>query len=343
MAFDPTLLLEARARIQDATSGKITANELRMPRFGAAAALLDGAAGLIPGLTALKKSSAQPIRIPVFNKIAAGSGTVRKCAGTGTGTTALVTPTFQGITEEFAISELEQVQNQVGKDKALAYLISQKAKAIYGRIDAIALAFLETKKSAVNLGSYFGALVASAKQVAQADKEDFFAGMQAELKANNFFGMMEFVAGYNLEVLYNKLMNQGKQNAENQAFTVENFIPNFTAVANGTGVKATAYAFEPGTVGIFPWLNQLSRDGADIGTDTWTTFRLPAMPGMGEGLLVELKVKKGCADTTTANSAVIGAEADLVESYVLHVDLAPLAAYSSDTDTGVYKYELLTT
>jgi hypothetical protein len=331
MAFDPTKLLEARGKIEDAMSGKLNANNLRIPYFGAAEALLKGGPMLIKDMVAQKKSDEQPIKLPVFNRVAPGTETLRKCSGTGTGSTAYVQPVFQGITEDFSLSDLEQAGNEVGRDLAFAYLLSQKARNIYARLDTIGLGFLEANKATVNRGTYFDTTLANAKRVPYEYRDELFAGIEAEMRDNTFYGSADIVAGNNMKAVYDNLMAQGSNNGTNKQYQLGNFNPYFTSVPKGPGVFDTAYAFEAGTAGMFTWLRPLFRKGRDIGTDVWMTMKLPALPGMSEGLEVEVKVKYGCVG-----------EADYVESYVLHVDVATLGAYAETTgDSGIYKYELL--
>lgn len=330
MAFDPTALLEARATIEQSMAGKFGKSNLRIPYFGAAAALMDGSNMLISGLSELKKSTAQPLSIPVFNKVPAGSGTLRKCAGSGSGATALVPVVYEGITEEFSLSALDTQGNAVDRNTAFAYLIAEKAKNIYQRIDTKAQAFLEASKASVNNGTYFGTTTAGAKQVPYTQRNEFYAGVQAEMRANHYNGVIDVVSGYNMGALYGYQQAQGAQNAVNLGYQLDNINPYFTTITNGTGVFDTAYAFEAGTVGVFPWLRPDFRAGQDIGTDVWMTYRLPAMPGMPQGLEVELKVKYGCQG-----------EAEYTESYVMHVDVAFMSAYAQTTgDSGIYKYEV---
>jgi hypothetical protein len=329
MAFDPTDLLRATAAINQAA--KFGQNNLRVPYRGAAAALLGGSDMLIRGLGDLKESSAQPLSIPVFNKIAAGTGTLRKCAGSGDGATALVPVVYEGFTEEFNLNDLDTQGNSITRDMAFAYLVREKANNLYGRIDARALAFLEANKATVNNGTYFDTSLAGAKQVPYDQRSEFFAGVQAEQAANSFNGITDIVAGYNLKAIYDLQRAQGAGNAVNSSYQTDNYNTFFTNVPNGPGVRDTAYIFEQGTVGAFPWLRSDFRRGKDIGTDVWMTYRLPPMAGMTEGLLVELKVKYACQG-----------EAEFTESYVMHVDIAFLSAYAQTTgDSGIYKLEVL--
>jgi hypothetical protein len=329
MAFDPTDLLRATATIAQAST--FSKNNLRVPYYGAAAALLGGADTLIRGLGDLKTSSAQPLSIPVFNKVPAGTGTLRKCAGSGDGATALVPVVYEGITEEFNLNDLDTQGNSITRDAAFAYLVQQKASNIYKRIDDKALAFLEANKATVNNGTYFDAGAGGAKQVPYDQRLEFFAGVQAEQGANSFTGITDIVGGYNLKAIYDLQRAQGTGNAVNSSYQTDNYNTYFTNVPNGVGVRDTAYVFESGTVGAFPWLRPDFRRTKDIGTDVWMTYRLPPMFGMAQGLEVELKVKYGCQG-----------EAEYTESYVMHIDIAFLSAYAQTTgDSGVYKLEIL--
>lgn len=324
--------------IDSATGGTgFTDKNLRIPYYGAAKAFMDNSPALIANPGAAKMSSEQPTKIPVFQKIAPGAKTARQCEGTGTGSTALVPVNFTGITEEFHISELEQYANMYSKETAMRYLISQKAKNMYKRIDDKCLTFLESNKSPVNDGYFFETTTGGAKQIYKENRESTFSGIMSEMAANDFTGRIQMVGEWNLQQQYLHYRAQGASNDENLAYSLAGIDPYFTHVTNGGTAFATAYVFEEGSVGLYPWINMLHRNGKDIGTDVWTTFRLPAMPGMDQGLLVELKIKYKCDDNSTN---VTGGEADAIESYTFHVDVATLSAYSESTDTFIYKYEL---
>jgi hypothetical protein len=340
MAFDATTLLEARAAITAANNGTMGRNELRMPSFGAFRAHVDNAPLLIPGLDIqdLRRYTDQPTRIPVRVKGAPGTGTTRKCAGTGTGTTALKPLSFIGIEEEFALSDLEMRKNELNYQDAFNFLLMERLRSAYTRLEIISAAHLETIKSTVNAGTKYKTTVAGAKRVPYRKINRFYGGLNAEMQRNDFNGLVDVVASPNLAEAWNYIMMQGGNNAQNLGFQVSDYNPYFSRfVADGAGVEATAYAFVPGAIGVMPWINQLHREGKDIGTDVWTTFTDPIY-----GITWELKMKKGCADSSPANGgSVAGGEADYVESFVLFSEFAFTEAYTSTADTGVYKYEVL--
>ncbi|MBG8556165.1 hypothetical protein [Hymenobacter guriensis] len=336
MAFDATTLLEARAAIENAQTAGVTRNELRMPNFGAFKAHVDNAPLLIPGLdiTDLRKYTGQPTKIPVLVKGAAGSGTTRKCAGQGTGTTAMKSLSFNTIVEEFAVSYLASATNQMDYQKQFNFQLAERLRSGYTRLETLSAAHLETIKATINNGTRYSTTVAGAKRVPFADYNRLFGRLTTEMMGNDFSGLADIVASPNLADAWSYVLRQGAANGENLGFQVDDFRPYFSRFVNdGTGVDSTAYLFTPGTIGVFPWTNQLHRDGKDIGTDVWTTFTDPVM-----GITWELKVKRGCADSS---ATVAGGEADYVESFVLSAEFAFTEAYSSNGDTGVYKYEVL--
>lgn len=336
MAYSATTLLEARKDILNAQAAGVTRNELRMPIYGALKAHLDNTPLLIPGFNIedLRKYTGQPTKIGVMTKGAAGSGTSRKCAGTGTGTTAQKPLTFTTIVEEFAVSYLESATNQLDYQRMFTFQLAERLRSANTRLDVLGVAHLEAIKSTVNNGTRYGTSLASAKRVPFADYNRLAGRLTTEMVGNDFAGLMDIVASPNLTDMWKYVQNQGGQNGENLSYQTGDFrlYPD-RFVADGTGVDSTAYVFAPGTIGLFPWTNQLARAGKDIGTDIWDTFTDPTT-----GITWELKVKKGCADSS---STVTGGEADYVESFVLSAEFAFTEAYTSTGDTGVYKYEVL--
>ena len=94
-------------------------------------------------LERIKQSSRQPVKIDVFQKKANGSGTARKCSGTGSASTARYTLSFQTLVEEFALSDLEYRDNDYSFQEALAFNIADRMRSLHERLDAAAVAYLE--------------------------------------------------------------------------------------------------------------------------------------------------------------------------------------------------------
>ncbi len=341
MAYTPTILLDARSTM---SPGTMQRNELRMPVFGALQAHLRNAPLLIPGLAGndgtidLHKFTGQPLSVPVRVRGAQGTGTTRKCAGSGTGTTALKPISYVPIVEEFAVSYLEMAKNNMSYTEALAFQLNERLRSANTRLEIISAAHLETIKSTVNNGTKYKTTVAGAKQVPYRKMKRFFGGLNAEMQRNDFSGLLDIVASSNLAEEWEYIRRQGTGNAVNLGFAANDYEAYFSRfIGDGTDVEATAYAFAPGAIGVLPWTNQLARDGKDIGTDIWTIFNDP-----NTGIDWELKIKKGCADSSPANGgSVAGGEADYVESFVLSAEFAFTEAFASNSDTGVYKYEIM--
>ena len=344
MAFDATTLLEARVAIQTAAAAGMGKQELRMPNFGVLKAHLDSSPLLMPGFdaNAVKKSVQQPVTVQVFKKQPLGTGTTRKCAGSGTGATAAKPIVFQDIVEEFAVSQLEMMNNNLSEQDLFNRLLVRAMVSAYTRLEKLGVAHLEAIKSPASNGNYFGALVGGAKQVSYVDRLNLWAGVEAEMNDNDFSGLINFVGDSSTKALSRYVGAQGAGNGVNLAYQEDAFTAYYSRfIQRGAGVFATEYFFEPGTIGFYPWTRPdfLENGGKDIGTDIWTTFTDPVM-----GMRWELKVKKGCVNAGILGldgvTPVAGTEAGYVESYVLSTSYAFTEAYSSDTSTGVFKFEV---
>lgn len=345
MAFDATTLLEARIAIQTAAAEGMGKQELRMPRFGTLQAHMDSSPLLMPGFdaNAVKKSIQQPVTVQVFKKQPLGTGTTRKCAGSGTGATAAKPITFQTIVEEFAVSELEMQNNGLSEQDLFNRLLVRAMISGYTRLEVLGVAHLEAIKSPVNNGAYYPTTLGNAKRVNYADRLNLWAGVEAEMNDNDFPGLVNFVGDSNTRALSAYVGAQGAGNGVNLAYQEDVFKGYYSRfIQRGTGVFATEYFFEPGTIGFYPWTRPDFLSNKDIGTDIWTTFTDPVL-----GMRWELKVRKGCVNTGILGldgvTPVAGTEAGFVESYVLSTSYSFTEAYSSDSSTGVFKVEVLTT
>jgi hypothetical protein len=173
-------------------------------------------------------------------------------------------------------------------------------------------------------------------QVSLANKNQYFASIIAEMGENDFTGNFFNVhsMAQKLPQLLQQLEGSGNQNnlaPQQDAFS--HYGTNNQATASGT--SSGSYIFVPGTVGVVgPWINMLHREGAENGTDVWSTIPDPFIPGW----TWELKIKKACTDSS---SSVTGGQADLVDQFVISGEFAFVKAYTSTTDTGIYKYAQL--
>lgn len=339
MPFDSTTaLLEARQNMLAARQGGMTNIELRMPTFGALQAHFDNAPLLSPNLDiqALRQFTGQVTRIPVRKKGISGAVTnARACSDTGSAGGGFKNLNFVTLHKGFAISYLSTVTNQFDYNAQVQLNLAETMRMLYTDLDQRAIAHLETLKSPVNGGTRYDTTVAGAKRVPFKDYERLPGRLTTEMMGNDFAGQMDIVASPNLTDAWRYVQNQGGQNGQNLSYQTGDFrlYPD-RFIADGSGVDSTAYLFTPGTIGVYSWINKLHEKGEDIGTDVWTTFDDPYFPG----LVWELKMKRQCADNS---ATVTGGEADFVESWGLTAEFAFTEAYSSTTDTFVYKYEVL--
>jgi hypothetical protein len=336
--YASTVLLDAYSYIADSLAGKINQNELRRPLTGGLRAFIDSAPNLIMGGSAtlenLKKSSAQATKVPVLTKLSAANLTARTCGTTNAGDSSTVDLSYSTYAEPFSISHLMMKNNQVDYAIALRHGLMECFRNLHNRLDVAGVAYLESNKSSVNDGSinqWNGPT--DTMHVTLANKNQYFASITTEMAENDFNGL-----AYNVHTVSQMLQkilqgNEGSANNTNlapQLSAFEHYATNNFAVASGT--QSSSYIFVPGTVGIVgPWINGLHREGHENGTDVWTTIPDPFIPGW----VWELKINKACTDSS---SSVTGGQADLVDQYVISGEFAFVKAYTSTSDTGIYKY-----
>ena len=335
MSLNATLLQDAILEVRAVNGLSFQGNETRRSKYGAYEAANAGIDKLVPKTTLqqIKEATSQATSIDVFTKEADGTLTARQCSGTGGATTASVPLVYQPFFEQFQISSIEHEGNRAKMTETLAHLISERMKSLHNRVNAAAVAYLEAN-SVAGAGS-FGTTVANAKQFASTAKVDYFNQMTTNMEENDFFGDYVNVHSFSQSQLVRLDNANNDNNISNISSTGFNHYAS-KGVVNGAGVESTSYIFQDGTFGVIPWINQLSRMGKTIGTDTWGTIADPF------GMLgtLELKIKESCVDNSATLGA--GAEADHVISYVMGGEFAFLSAYdSTGADSGIYKGEIL--
>lgn len=336
--YTTTEVLDAWAIIDDALAGKMNQNELRRPFTGGLNAINDSTPSLVMGgadkLDAIRKASGQASNVPVVKKLTATDATVRSCGTTNQGDSASVALSYSTYAEGFSISRLMMANNMINYQAVLRHNILETFKNLHQRLDVASVSYLESNKSAVNDGSintFNGP--SDTMQVSLANRVQYFASITAEMAENDFDGNL-----YNVHSVAQMMQQQlqqyeGSGNSNNLAPQQSNFAHyktnNFAAPS---GAQSGSYIFVPGTVGVIgPWINQLHREGADLGTDVWATIPDPFIPGW----VWELKIKKNCTDSS---STVTGGQRDIVDMWEISGEFAFTKAYTSNTDTGIYKY-----
>lgn len=314
--------------------------ETRKSNYGALDAAIAQRNLLLPNsvIEDMKKASTQATKVDVFVKEAAGAGTARKCEGTGAGATASQTLSWTTIVEEFAISYLDLAANRYSWEEMFQRRLQEKLKALYVRIDEYVVAQLEAAYTAGDGTNFVKFNDASQVPADDYDLQTSRAAMWLNKAKSDMFANdanmdnLHMVGEGGLLAIVNSMANQGQYTETNLGYQFQNVgFSHTNRVINNTGRYATGYLFEKGMFTLLTWTNALHRKGEDIGTDVWTIFQDPRY-----GFDIELKVKKQCKD----NSSILsGLNADYQEGFVLSVDICVPTAYTSDTNSGIYKYE----
>lgn len=335
--YATTEILDAWAIVEDALSGKMNANELRKPYTGALNAFFASTPNLILGgaekLEQLKKSSDQVVKIPVVKNLSATDATVRSCGNANQGDSASVTLSYSGFFEGFSVSRLMMKNNQISYATAMRQSLMNTFRNLHQRLDVAAVSYLESNKSAINNGTintFNGP--SDTMQVLAANQNQYFASITAELAENDFNGTLFNV--HSVAQIMRQALQQyeGSGNNTNLAPQQNNFAHYMTNNYSApSGAQSGSYIFVPGTVGLIPFVDGLCKDGADLGTDVWGTIPDPFVPG----LTWELKIKRNCTDNS---SNVTGGQRDIVDMWEIGAEFAFTKAYTSTTDTGIYKY-----
>lgn len=338
MAYTATVLQDAIYKA--AQTDKFQSAELRKSSYGALEAAMASTNLLLPKteLERIRQAATQTEKINTFVREADGIGTSRKCSGSGTGTSAQTTVSWTTLVEEFKISFAETQGNQYTYQEIFNNRFDQKLRSLYNRIDALVVAQLEASYSA-GAGTYYTNFN-NAKQVPLSDHDIsnnraalWVNRMMAEMMQNDFNDDIVGVGDAFLKANTMAMLNQGQGTATNLGFQFSGTNWNFTnRVTNNTGRDATAYIFQNGMIGLLNWIRPEYTQGVDIGTDVWSRFTDPVY-----GMNFELKMKKQCEDNSLLFS---GAEADYTESFVIAADFATPTAYSSTSNSFIYKYEL---
>ena len=335
MAYTATELLEARVFFENVASGKFQANELRRPVTNCTNSFINSTPFAVTGgastIENLKKSGEQALKIPVQTKMVTDGGTARSCASATTESgSALTTLTYSTYTEGFYMSELLHANNDIDFQASLRHKLSEKMNILMQRLEANLCAYLESSASAVS-SSTMGTLSSGVDTISLANKKEYFSRMTTAMMQNNFMPNYSHVHSMGL---VNDIMLQqyeGAGNAANlspQQDVFTHYAANLIPTTGST--SAASFVFVPGTVGLVNFNNKLHTGNAVSGANTWTTMANPFAPG----LPFDLKITTGCTDNSGE------ATADLTTSFELVLQFARFKAYTSNTDTGIYKFQL---
>lgn len=333
-------------------------NENRASIYGILdTALIDNKDKLLSNETVekLRTAAERPVKIPVLQKEATGAGTARVCAGTGVGGSAVVTPTWGTINEQFSVSVDQLLGTSIlGADTILRQRMRERIKSAHARLDTAGNAFLVANKSA-GLGTVYTRVTNDA-QVPLADHRVspttaalWLNNVSQEMFENDYAPMYNIIGSAGVAASLRPLLAQGAGNQTNLAFQDGEFMKRFSNriavdTANDVG---TAFIMPEGMFTLLTWTKPKNRTNIEAlgfdgvvnsggwliaGNDIWGQVIDPVY-----GFPWEVKIKVSCNDNS-ANMAE--AQDDLLYQVSMSFDYAYLKAYTSDANTGIYKYEL---
>ena len=345
MAITATELLNINMNVEAVLSAKYQKNELRTEAKGALDAYAASTPQLVVGGTAtlesIRQSSNKKGQISVFQKTAATVGSARSCnSSSSVDSTAVVTPTWVLKSANFFVPVAALGENIFSVQQFIQHQMEQRMNILHTSLDELCLTHLESNKSQVNAGTlntFNGAT--DTMEVSLANITRYFGSIQAEMQQNNFPDTPYYNVHTLGEMVYqvNAQTAQGMNNATNLNWQLTNGQFQHYGSSNfdiATGTSGGSYVFVPGTTGIVSWARPDFRNGYTSGDTTWTTIQDPKYPW----ITWELLMKTGCTDQSGYVTANAGYEAGYGVSYHLSAEFSTLAAYTSNTDTGIYKY-----
>ena len=342
MAYAATELQEARAFYDDVASGRFQTNELRRPIINTTRAFMDSTPFSVLGgketLEKIKKSGDQTTKVPILTKLTADNGTARTCATSGAeGDTALTTLSYTTYVEKFKISTLMLQNNDISYQTTLRHLMNEKMRILMQRLETNLAAYLESSHattSGAETQATIGTFTGDIGIVALADKNEYFSRLTTAMMQNNFAGPYQHVHSMGLSNRIMLQQNEGSGNSNNLAPQQQGFTHYGANLVPTTGsTEGTSFVFVPGTVGLLSYNNVLHRNNTQHGDDIWTTIANPFMPG----LTFDLKSTTACTDNSGTSTH---RGADLVTYFELVLEFSRYKAYTSDGDTGIYKFQL---
>lgn len=273
---------------------------------------------------------------------AATTGTARAHNHTGTrGDSLSETITWTTLSEPFSISIKQADNNVFSFEQMYASSLRNAVLNLLNRCDAYFVTQLVADKTQYNAGGGEGTFDTTADdyQLADGYKDYWFqnvkAMMEHNLYRNNLIGIVDS-KGY---VLAQRLAAQGAGNSSNQAFQFagyDSILPTTRTLLSTTTYSASGLFFEPGLVGLIPWIPKQNRKALDPmkAMEYNGDYGSFSVPELGIDFAVHAYSQR--AD----NSSAGGYTQDLTMEFEVSIDLgyvsAPLSTFRGSNDTVVY-------
>lgn len=325
-----TVLQDAIASIK----GRFGTFEHRLSNYGALQSFKDNAPKmLVPSaIEGIKKSIAQPTKIPVLNKATTTVITAPSCAPTG-GRPVSAFKTLTWAYKGFEVKVIPSINegNYIKLEDDLGQQLHDGWKAVFANMDSAAVTTLETNKSAVAAESnYSGVITTSAAGYDYTgDPEKFVLYKQGLMALNDLdYGGNDV---QNAEAISNQLLiaSYGANNQMNLAQAnsgYKNYYTNRIAPGDNNEVH---YLFPDGSVGIYNWIQPDNRVGRVAGNKEWSQMQDPMF-----GFDWEVYKVKDCIDASAEMTGNVRAYGEI---WQIGAFFAYLTDYSSDTSSPIIK------
>lgn len=332
--YAASVLAEAQLKFSE----RMSAPEMRLKNAGVIGAFMKSSDIALPNLGDLRTKEERPEHAYFKNRSKRAAITSRTHNHTGTvSDSTQVILGWDTYGDKFQTS-LKRSDNNVFADaEILSHEIENALNNIYEAMDADALAYLGTNKTAVNAATKGGVFDATADifEIANGDINKFIQIVKSMLK-QNFYSPIgaDLILDSNLYMQAEFLAAQNAGNATNWGYQfsgvnlMESVLLDDVSYADGAG-----FAVAPGTIAMVDWIPSQNRAGEgdmDSYVGGFGTFVDPRT-----GLTLALHSYKDRADTSAAG----GDTQDVVQEWEMTVDIsynkAPLTAAGETTIFGV--------
>lgn len=317
--------------------------EGRLSNYGALSSFIDGANKLMPAsqVESLKKSPAQPEKIPMLNKYNATILNARSCNIVCNDRVSAF-KTLSYITRGFTICVADAINagNYISAAEDFAWQMKQGLRAALNSLDIAAVNALETNKNTALVDSNLPSITNTAASYEENVINDLYFDIPTLMKLNDL-DADKYANVMNTEALKTALYYEsfGANNQQNlngvlngalgAASRYEHYTTN--NIALGTAFREIHYVFPEDAVGLFVWnpFDYINKSRTSDGK-RWFTMQDPIF-GITWGVLEE----STCMDmsaTYPGQTAVAGTK------YSFTADFSFLTAYASDGAGPIVKF-----
>lgn len=334
----------ALAKAQVKASLQFGANETRSKTPSVMALAVQNSAISIPRAEVERVHEKRVVDINFFTKIAAGSGTAKAAAHTGSvGDSAKVNLVYVTHVETFSLPHKLADNNVFGYEEILTNQYTQAWKNLVQRHDQSALDLVLSSRCQLAAAGLVTPLAAAglagswndtnyALEIANANKNLRLQKAEAFMAARYFNGQYDVIADLSTNADFQFLVNQGAGNAQNTAFQFGN-----SMITKTQGIVASDYALgaflilPKGGLAAVNWNDAMNKRNENIGGEVgmFTTVTDPFGYGVNADLSMYTKRADTSADTTS------GSVQDLLDQYEVALTMAYAVSPLTASGDGV--------